>query len=106
MRSPACVIGLASMAVLVLTGCGKHYWNKPGAGQDDFARDSSGCARENALYISGTREYGIVLEDRYKACLKSRGWVRAQHQEPPPGWFRGIEGDEAVKFDAPVSGPR
>ena len=95
-------IALAGMAVLLTTGCGKHYWNRPGASQTDFARDSGECARENALYMSGTKDYGIVLEDRYKACLKSRGWVRAQHHGPPPGWFRGIEGDEAVKFTAPL----
>jgi hypothetical protein len=102
MRSAACAVGLAVIGVLALTGCGKYYWNRPGASQDEFARDSSKCARENALYQSGTRTYGIVLEDRYKACLKSRGWVRAQHLEPPPGWFRGIEGGETVKFDVPA----
>ena len=91
-------IALAVVSAVLSTGCGKHYWNKPGASADDFARDSGECARENALYLSGTTDYGIVLEDRYKACLKSRGWIRAQHQEPPRDWFRGIEGDEVVKL--------
>ena len=102
MRSPERAIPLAIVIALLLTGCGKHYWNKPGTDRNDFARDSSECARENALYMSGTKDYGIVLEDRYKACLRSRGWVRAQHQEPPPGWFRGIEGDDPVRFDTPA----
>lgn len=100
-------IGLVIAIGLLLAACGKHYWGKPGADYKDFARDSGECARENALYASGTKEFGIVLEDRYKACLTSRGWVRAQQHDPPPaGWFRGIEGDEPVKFDAPITGPR
>jgi len=100
MRAPS-GIGLA-IVVLLVAGCGKHYWNRAGAGADDFARDSGECAREHALYRGGTRDFGIVLEDGYKACLTDRGWVRAQQREPtPPGWFRGIEGDETVKFTAP-----
>jgi hypothetical protein len=110
MRVPASVVGPALLAILISTGCGKHYWGKEGATAEEFARDSGACARENALYMSGPKDYGIVMEDRYRACLRSRGWVRAQHHEPPSGWFRGIEGDEPVKFDAPVPstapGPR
>jgi hypothetical protein len=58
-------------------------------------------SRERAL--SGRDDdFGIVLEDRYKACLTDRGWVRAQQGDPPPpGWFRGIEGDETVRFNPP-----
>jgi hypothetical protein len=37
-------------------------------------------------------QYGLFLEDIYRACLKIRGWTRAQQQAPPPaGWYRGIE---------------
>jgi len=43
----------------------------------------------------------VVLEERYKACLTDRGWVRAQPRDPPsPGWYRGIEGDDTVRFNA------
>lgn len=104
-RSAMGTIGLGLVLVLVLAGCGKHYWNQAGAGADDFVRDSDACARENFLYASGTKEYGIVLEERYRACLKSRGWIRAQHAEPGPDWFRGVE-DEVVRFDAPTPRPR
>jgi hypothetical protein len=96
---------LAIVFLVVLTGCGKHYWNKPGADADDFMRDSDACARENFLYARGSKEYGIVLEDRYRACLKSRGWERGQRAEPSPDWFRGVE-DEVVKFDTPTARPR
>jgi len=98
-------MGLGIMLVLVLAGCGKHYWHKPGAGAEDFVRDSDACAHENFLYASGTKEYGIVLEERYRACLVARGWSRAQQAAPPPDWFRGVE-DEVVRFDTPTPRPQ
>ena len=77
---------LATLALLgALGGCGLHYWGKPGAAQDDFNRDSAACAKE------ASPQYGIFLEDIYRACLRDRGWTRAQHQAPPAGWYRGIE---------------
>src|SRR5436190_18904584 len=105
MRSTARAFGLAVVAALLLVGCGKHYWNKPGAGAEDFARDSSECARANAMYMSANKEYGIVLEDAYKSCLKMRGWLRAQRHDPPDDWFRGIESDDPVRLDGPAVPP-
>jgi hypothetical protein len=94
--------GLIFLALVVSTGCGKHYWGKPGASPEDFARDSGECARDNALYRGDTKEFGTVLQDQYKACLRSRGWERGQkHDPPPPGWYRGIEGDETVRLNPP-----
>jgi len=61
-------LGLAIVVGLLLVGCGKHYWNKPGGTANDFARDSGECARENALYMSANKDYGIVRTDLYKAC--------------------------------------
>jgi len=103
--SAAIAIGLGIVLLLVLTGCGKHYWHKTGADAEDFVRDSDACAHENFLYASGTKEYGIVLEERYKACLAARGWSRAQQAEPGPDWFRGVE-DEVVRFDTPTPRPQ
>ena len=76
-----------ALAVLITAGgCGLHYWNRPGASQDDFNRDSAACAKD------ASPQYGIFLEDIYRACLRGRGWTRAQHQPPvPAGWYRGIE---------------
>lgn len=107
-RSASRWLGLAVMAGLLLVGCGKHYWGKPGAGPADFQRESAECARENAVQMSANKDYGIVIADLYKACLKTRGWQRAQQFEPPPaGWFRGIEEDGLMRLEAPppVSGP-
>lgn len=79
------VLAIAGL-IAVVSGCGRHYWGKPGAPLDEFNRDSAACARE------ASPAYGIVIEDTYRRCLTSRGWVRAQQIEPPPpGWYRGIE---------------
>ena len=88
------------MVGLLLVGCGKHYWSKPGA--SDFSRESNECARENAVQVSASKDYGIVIADLYKVCLKSRGWIRGrQFEPPPPGWFRGIEDDGPMRFEPP-----
>ena len=100
-------LGLAVMAGLLLVGCGKHYWSKSGAGPADFQRESAECARENAVQVSANKDYGIVIADLYKGCLKARGWQRAQQFEPPPdGWFRGIEEDGLMRLEPPPPASR
>jgi hypothetical protein len=84
--TPARVALVTVTLLATLTGCGLHYWNKPGATLDDFNRDSAACAKE------ATPQYGIFVDEIYRACLRARGWIRAQQQAPPPaGWYRGIE---------------
>ncbi len=79
-------IGLALLLVVLGGGGGGHCWPKSGATLDDFNRDSSACAK------AASPAYGIVVQDQYRDCLRTRGWTRDQQQEPPPpGWFRGIE---------------
>lgn len=92
---------------LLVTGCGKHYFGKPGASLTEFSQDSRECAQQHATQMSVDKMYGVVSTDLYRACLKQRGWARAQHPDPPPpGWFRGIEGDdEVVRLDAPPPQP-
>ena len=94
--------GLTMAIGLLLVSCGKHYWSKPGAADSDFTRDSMKCARENSVQMSANKEYGLVVADLYKMCLKARGWNRAQQLEPvPAGWYRGIEEDGPMKFAPP-----
>ena len=94
------------MVGLLLVACGKHYWSKPGTGASDFSRERAECARENAVQVSASKDYGIVIADLYKICLKSRGWIRGQQFEPPPaGWFRGIEDDGPMRFEPPAPQP-
>ena len=80
----ACAMGITLLALLALAGCGKHYWGKAGASPEHFAGDSGECARENALYRDAAKEFGTVLQDQYKQCLRSRGWRRGQKLDPPP----------------------
>lgn len=99
-------LGLTVVLGLLLVGCGKHYWNKPGAIASDFNRDSAECARENSVQMTANKDYGIVIADLYKLCLQSRGWNRAQQLEPvPAGWFRGIEEDGPMKLEPPAPQP-
>ena len=78
---------LVTVALLAaLGGCGRQFWNKPGASLEDFNRDSAAGAKE------ASPQYGIIIAEQYRACLRARGWTRAAQQEPPPpGWHRGIE---------------
>src|SRR5215813_8518077 len=102
LRSLPFRLGLAMVIGVLLVGCGKHYWNKPGAADGDFNRDSMECARENSVQMTTNKDYGLVIADLYKMCLKARGWNRAQQLEPvPAGWYRGIEEDGPMKFSPP-----
>jgi hypothetical protein len=71
--------------VAAVAACGRYYWSKPGGSLDEFNRDSAACARE------ASPQYQILIEETYRACLRARGWVRAQQAQPAPGWYRGIE---------------
>ena len=94
------------MSAVLLAGCGKFYWNKPGATFADFSQDHRECAREVGISTTASKEYGLVPPKLYQFCMKGRGWARAQQVEPPPaGWFRGIEDDDVVRLDAPPPQP-
>ncbi len=52
-----------------------EFWNKPGASLEDFNRDSAAGAKE------ASPQYGIIIAEQYRACLRARGWTRAaQHR--------------------------
>src|SRR5262245_14436253 len=78
------------LIALGIAGCGKFYWSKPGATEDDFNRDSQECARKSTTgSVTGV---GIGLDETaYRNCLRARGYTREQHGSPPAGWYRGIE---------------
>ena len=104
---------VSSVLLLLLlgaaTGCSRYYWSKPGASAEQFTQDNQGCVQQAA----GTLPAGAALEaveQYYRACLNSRGYVRdKQVDPPPPGSYRGIENSE--EFNAAVQaamarGPR
>lgn len=82
------------LLLLAATGCSRYYWSKAGATPEQFSRDSQECAQQAA----GTLPPGAAVEaveQFYRACLNSRGYVRATQFDPPPaGSYRGIEDTE------------
>ena len=73
---------------LLLTGCGKHYWEAPGRGIDEFRVDSTQCIKES------TGKYGVTSEQFYRACMRAHGWSRVQSPDPSDRQFRGPEDED------------
>lgn len=87
------ILGTAAAAVLMtaLGGCTAFYWSKGGATPEQFAKDSQECAKEAAPAPSAT-SYRVMVQDVYRDCLETRGYVRSKQYQPmPAGYFRGIE---------------
>ena len=101
MRAKAVLI----LLVVMLGGCMRYYYNKPGLSYDHFSADHSACVRDTGI-PSATREYVQVSPEAYRTCMLIRGWVRQQQGEPvEPGWFRGIESERIVHVHAPPPPP-
>jgi hypothetical protein len=80
---------------VLLTGCGKYYWESQGSGRGFVAfTDDSGKCIEDAK----TAKYGIG-EEIYRACMKAHGWRRVQTPSPTNMQFRGPE--DADEFASP-----
>lgn len=80
--------------LVAATGCSRYYWSKPGATAEQFAIDNQACVQQAAstLPVGAGAE---AVEQFYRACLNSRGYVRdKQLDPPPPGSYRGIESGE------------
>lgn len=73
-----------------LAGCGNFYWTRPGGTLDDFERDSAACARQTSSNPTAAA-LGAADMKAYRACLASRGWIRAQHPFRPEDAYRGFE---------------
>jgi hypothetical protein len=92
---------LVLLAVLAaMTGCTRYYWTRAGATPEHFAGDNQGCVQQAAISLPAGAAVEAI-EQFYRACLQSRGYVRETHVDPPPpGFFRGLEDSE--EFDAAV----
>jgi hypothetical protein len=79
------------------------YWNKPGAGFDQFVADHRICARESATPMPRSPDYGMVEKNMFRACMRAHGWRREEVMDAAAsaegGWFRGIEDEEVVRLD-------
>jgi hypothetical protein len=89
MRVTTARLAMTVVAIGILTGCGRYYYNKPGAPAEQFSEDSQACAREITAAVKAS---GSDSQRLYRLCLHGRGWVRDKQREPvPEGWYRGIE---------------
>jgi hypothetical protein len=83
-------MGMAKMRLqiaalcLVVQGCAPMVWDKAGATEQDFKRDSYGCerdVRQSGYYGQGL---GAQLEMQafYKRCMEANGWTARSGAEP------------------------
>ena len=100
---------LSSVLLLLLlsasTGCSRYYWSKPGATAEQFTQDNQACVQRAASTLPTGASLQAV-EQYYRACLNSRGYLRdKQLDPPPPGSYRGIEsGEEFNAADQAAAG--
>ena len=68
--------------ILALCGCAKTFWVKPGATQQDFARDSYECerdARQSGYFGTGIAG-AINMQAFQERCMVARGWSKQTEQ--------------------------
>ena len=65
------------LLAFILVGCAPMIWDKSGATQDDYNRDSSECekdARQNGYY--GNELFGTMnMMEFLKSCMVSKGYT-------------------------------
>jgi len=65
------------LLAFILAGCAPMIWDKSGATQDDYNRDSSECekdARQNGYY--GNELFGTMnMMEFLKSCMVSKGYT-------------------------------
>lgn len=63
-----------------LAGCAQVVWDKPGATQQDFAKDSYECERDmrQGGYYGGGIIGAINAQEFEGRCMNARGWVARQ----------------------------
>ncbi len=65
------------LLTFILVGCAPMIWDKSGATQDDYNRDSSECekdARQNGYY--GNELFGTMnMMEFLKRCMVSKGYT-------------------------------
>lgn len=92
---------------LVLTGCAKPLWIKPGASQEDFGRDKYECMQQAQQRVSGAyvNAYGgastnkvITNDGLFNACMNSKGWTLQSSSNIEQAQAQNRQRFEATKF--------
>lgn len=84
-------LGLLLLVLIVVSGCARYYWSRPGGEAAQFEQESRECARA-AAETPTAAAHGVVDTPRYRGCLTAKGWTREKQWDPAPaGWYRGIE---------------
>ena len=74
---------LIPFVACLLSACAPMVWNKPGATQDDFAKDRYECLQQAQQRSAGARisSAGLVANDNivtngplFDACMNAHGW--------------------------------
>lgn len=74
---------LGLLLVATLTACAPQMvWNKPGATQQDFARDSYQCEKDmrQSNYFGGGIAGAINAQEFQKRCMVAAGWTLQRDQ--------------------------
>lgn len=104
MRRAGRVLLFAAILAATIGGCARYYWMKAGSTAEQFDRDSRECVQEAKSAVPGPVS-GLavdVIDQRYRACLAGRGYVRQKQFDPPAaGSYRGIESEEELAAGAP-----
>jgi hypothetical protein len=65
-------------AAVALAACAQDVvWKKPGATDEDLARDSEGC-RSQAYAAQGMTSDAQRMLIVYQSCMEGKGWRREQ----------------------------
>lgn len=68
--------------LLVVAGCARTIWNKPGASQQDFATDSYACEKDarQSGYFGGGFVGAANFQGFVNRCMVAHGWYATQQQ--------------------------
>ena len=81
-KAPVCSV-LLLLLLSAATGCSRYYWWRTGVNAEQFTQDSRACVRLAARTMPAGAALEAV-EQYYRACLTSRGYVRDKQVDPPP----------------------
>ena len=68
---------VAALILLGLSGCAQTIWDKPGATQADFNRDSYACEKDTRQsgYFGGGLGGALRMKEFYGKCMVAHGWT-------------------------------